>query len=99
MPTVDLTNLFKLLGTFKLPKDPIPLKMEMPTPGRFLKQRVIDKVYELTGGTVNALTAWIQTRESEYCDGPGQTWSVDICVYAACRDYLCFFTGKKEKEL
>ena len=70
-----------------IPPANMTLRTDRPNPTRSEMSAIVLGVFTLGQGKPCTLYAWIERRSSEYFDGPGQGWGVELCTYAACRDF------------
>jgi hypothetical protein len=87
----------KLLGAAVPPVD-LKLASTMPSLNPVAMERLVTNAWEQANGSKRTME-WIVRREGFYFDGPGANWTHRAITYAVCRDYLCWKTGKSERDI
>jgi len=73
-----------------IPPAGVTLRTDRPNPTPSERSAMVMGVFSMGPGKACELYAWIERRASEYFEGPGIGWGVELCTFAACRDFTAW---------
>jgi hypothetical protein len=86
-------------GWQAIPPTDLELTWDKPSPTPTDRERVISYLLRQGADRPGPLAAWLITRENEYFEHFGTTWSFILGTYAAARDAACWQTHRSEVQL